>query len=360
LAKFRNTVAEFRGFRVGQQLVDDLPTPELRTRVAELSSQLQTTPAGALDLAKQLTPGSPPVVQAVRERARELDRQAAQLRQTAQLLHERTVLGQLEALVNRPDAQIDLGRGALLIAQLDNEEVDVEAYLRELDRMANEVAAELPPDASGPARLSALNSYLFEQCGFHGARGDHYAHRSNSYLNEVLDDREGLPLTLSMVYIELARRLGVPVAGIPLPGHFVVRHESGGPPDELIDVYERGAALGAGEAEQLVRGRLGRPLQHSDLIPATRRAMLQRMLQNLLGLAERQRETANISRHLDALLVLDPDDAENRVRRAILRYSQGRLSEALADVNLLEARRPEGLNLEQLGQLKQAIERDSQ
>jgi regulator of sirC expression with transglutaminase-like and TPR domain len=88
--------------------------------------------------------------------------------------------------------------------------------------------------------------------------------------------------------------------------------------------------------------------------------MLQRMLQNLLGLAERQRETANISRHLDALLVLDPDDAENRVRRAILRYSQGRLSEALADVNLLEARRPEGLNLEQLGQLKQAIERDSQ
>lgn len=359
LAKFRNTVAEFRGFRVGRQLANELPTPELQTRVAGLSAELGATPAGVADLARQLSPGSPQVVQAVRERARELDRQATQLRQTAQLLHERSVLAELEQLASQPDAQIDLARGALLIARLDNEEVDVEAYLRELDRMANEVAAELPADASGPTRLKSLNSYLFEQCGFHGARGDHYAHRSNSYLNEVLDDREGLPLTLSMVYIELARRLGVPVSGIPLPGHFVVRHESGGAPDELIDVYERATLLGADEAEQLVRGRLGRPLQHSDLQPATRRAMLQRMLQNLLGLAERQRETANLSRHLDALLVLDPDDAESRVRRALLRYSQSRYSEALTDVNHLESRRPEGLNFEQLEQLKQAIQRET-
>jgi len=359
LAKFRNTVAEFRNFRLAPELTNELPPPELRQRVAELAGQHPPTRTGGTELARQLGPGSPLLVQAVRERARELDRQAAELRQTAQRLHETRVLAQLEELARLPDAQVDLARGALLIAQLDNEEVDVDAYLRELDRMATEVARELPEDARGPARLQALNNYLFEQCGFHGARGDHYAHRSNSYLNEVLDDREGLPLTLSMVYIELARRLGVPVAGIPLPGHFVVRHEAGGPPEELIDVYERAAPLTPEAAEQLVRARLGRPLQHSDLVPATRRAMLQRMLQNLLGLAERQRETASISRLLDALLVLEPEDAESRVRRALLRYSQGRGEEALADVRHLEERRPDGLNLEQLDQLKQAILKES-
>src|SRR5216684_5716061 len=87
--------------------------------------------------------------------------------------------------------------------------------------MGGEIRAALPKDADGPGKLAALNKYLFTERGFHGSRQDYY-NRSNSYLNEVLDDREGIPITLSVLYIELARRVGLKVVGIPLPGHFVV------------------------------------------------------------------------------------------------------------------------------------------
>src|SRR5439155_17950941 len=97
-------------------------------------------------------------------------------------------------------------------------------YRGELDRMAREISRELVPEADEPARLAALNKYLFDEHGFHGSRGDYY-HRSNSYVNELLDDREGLPITLSVIYMQLPRKIGLKIVGVGLPGHFVVRHE---------------------------------------------------------------------------------------------------------------------------------------
>ena len=103
--------------------------------------------------------------------------------------------------------------------------------------MAREVAARLPAEASEQNKLDALRKFLFEENGFHGSRGDYY-NRANSYLNEVLDDREGLPITLSIVYIELARKVGLNVVGVGLPGHFVVRHIPAQGESQLIDVYD--------------------------------------------------------------------------------------------------------------------------
>src|SRR5262249_3387602 len=127
----------------------------------------------------------------------------------------------------------------LLVALLDNEEVDVDGYRQELERMAREISRSLPVEADAATKLTALNKYLFDEHGFHGSRGDYY-HRSNSYVNEVLDDREGLPITLSVIYIELARKIGLKIVGVSLPGHFVVRHEPAEGDAQLIDVYERG------------------------------------------------------------------------------------------------------------------------
>ncbi|MCY2962265.1 MAG: trypsin-like peptidase domain-containing protein [Planctomycetota bacterium] len=355
LAKFRNTIAEFKGFRVGKELPSDSPAPELLARLNELTAEIGARPSGGRELASRLgeqAKGSQP---ALRERARELDRQAAQLRQAAQVVHEQAVIEQLVGLFSRPEEEIELFRAALLVAQLDNEEVDVESYLGELDRMVRETSKDLPADATDPVRLAALNKYLFSECGFHGTRGDHYDHRSNSYVNEVLDDREGLPITLSVIYIEMARKIGVKVVGVGLPSHFVVRHEPTEGPSQLIDVYERAANLSREEADALVKANLGRPLQSSDLESTTKRTMIIRMLTNLRGLAERQRDHESHIRYLDAIIALDPDAADPRVRRAIVRFMLGRRDDALADANWLLDKKPDGINLNQVEDLRQAI-----
>src|SRR5204862_7877573 len=110
----------------------------------------------------------------------------------------------------------------------------------------------------------ALNKYLFTERGFHGSRGDYY-NRSNSYLSEVIDDREGLPITLSVLYIELARRLGVKIEGVGLPGHFVVRHVPAKGEPALIDVYEGGTAMTRDEAAKKVKEFTGRELRDDYL-----------------------------------------------------------------------------------------------
>src|SRR5262249_6316559 len=146
-----------------------------------------------------------------------------------------------------------------------------------------------PKDADDKTKLTALNKYLFADRGFHGSRADYY-NRSNSYLNEVLEDREGLPITLSVLYLELARRLGVKVVGIGLPGHFVVQHVPAQDAGELIDVYEGGQPLSRDEADKKVRALARRPLKDEDLAPVTKRAIVVRMLHNLLGIARDERD----------------------------------------------------------------------
>src|SRR5262249_6216488 len=159
------------------------------------------------------------------------------LRKLAQTVHHERCLEELASEAGKSDQDMNLARAALLLARLDNEDLDVDSYLRELGRMAREVKAALVKDADAAARLAGLNAYLFKEHGFHGSRLDYYA-RNNSYLNEVIDDREGLPITLSVLYLELARRLDLQVVGVALPGHFVVRHEPEGGASQLIDVYE--------------------------------------------------------------------------------------------------------------------------
>ena len=122
-------------------------------------------------------------------------------------LRTQTVVRDLALLVKDNPDDFDLLRACLLVARLDGEEIDVEEYVHTVDHMAGEVQAQLPEKADEPARLAALNKYLFQENGFHGSRTDYY-HRANSYLSRVIDDREGLPITLSLLYIELRRGWG--------------------------------------------------------------------------------------------------------------------------------------------------------
>ncbi len=128
----------------------------------------------------------------------------------------------LEDLLRRSDAEVDLAEAALLVAAQEYEELDVRGYLVRLDEMGRALRARLEDEQRPERAVMALNHYLFQELGFRGNTEQYYDAR-NSYLNEVLDRRTGIPITLSLVYIEVARRAGLDVEGVGLPGHFVVR-----------------------------------------------------------------------------------------------------------------------------------------
>jgi regulator of sirC expression with transglutaminase-like and TPR domain len=206
------------------------------------------------------------------------------------------------------------------------------------------------------AKLSLLNRFLFTEQGFHGSRSDYY-NRANSYLNEVLDDREGLPITLSVLYMELARRIGLNVVGVGLPGHFVVKHTPAKGEPELIDVFEQGKPLSRKDADERVQASAGRALEEKDLDAVTKKAILTRMLRNLLGIAQQARDTEAMLRYLDTILAIAPEAAEERGARAVLRFQTGKQKESLADVDWLLEHQPEGLDLDKLREFRRMLVR---
>jgi regulator of sirC expression with transglutaminase-like and TPR domain len=241
-------------------------------------------------------------------------------------------------------------RAGLLIGRLDEEEIDVEAYLRQADRLADEIKAKVPKAADEQARLKALRDFLFEENGFHGSRLDYY-NRANSYLNRVLDDREGLPITLSVLFMELGRRLDLKIEGVGLPGHFIVRFVPAKGDGELLDVFEGAKPLSRADADAMVRRFADRPLREDDLKAAEPRKILLRMLQNLLGVAQSRGDREALLRYLEAILALDPSLARERGMRAMVRFETGRRAAALADLDWFFEHKPEGIDLDQIRSL---------
>ena len=356
LAKFRNTEAEFKGFKVAREIPTTSFSDEVVARVSDLVNDLPLTGSPQGGLADKLVPDGTAGVAFLRERAKQLEQQAVQLRKLATAVHERRVQGELLKVLDGADADIDLFHAALLVAQLDNDEIDVDAFRKLLERMAREISEAIPKDADEVAKLAGLNKYLFDELGFHGSRGDYYS-KSNSYINEVLDDREGLPITLSVVYIELARRLGVNVVGVGLPGHFVVRHEPAQGDPQLIDAYERGKKLTVAEAEKMVQDTTGQRLKKEQLEAASKRAIIVRILHNLLGISQRAEDLTGMLRYVDAIVALSPDASEERWIRAVLFFQTGRRAEAIVDADWLLEHRPGGIDLNRVNELRQLLDR---
>ncbi len=354
LAKFRDTVASFRQFRLGKEVPPAAPPAEVLGRVNKVLDGLPRAGKPKEEVVGRLVTDGAAGVAALQERARQLDQQAAQLRQLAAAVHQRAVLTELARVVGGKEENIDLVHAALLLARLDNDEVDVEAYRRDVERMAQKVRERLAKDAAEADRLAALNQFFFKDRGFHGSRADYY-HRSNSYLSEVIDDREGLPITLSVLYIELARRLGLKVEGVGLPGHFVVRHVPAKGEPRLIDVYEGGTPLTRAEAARKAQDITGRPLRDEHLQAIGKKAVLVRMLHNLLNVAQREKDSAAMLRYLDAILTVSPDAAQEHGLRAGLRYQQGDREGALADVDWLLEHEPDGFDLERVRQMRRVL-----
>ena len=157
-----------------------------------------------------------------------MDARTAELKKLSARIHEEEILARMKKVVApQKDEEINLAEAALLISKLDNPEVAVEDYLVELDSLVGEFRKVMSDEEKAdPLKATRrLVKWMFEENGFHGSQDDYYS-KSNSYLNEVMDDREGLPVSLSVLFLELGWRLDLPVAGIPVPGHFVVQFRS--------------------------------------------------------------------------------------------------------------------------------------
>lgn len=351
LAKFRETRGEFRQFRLGKELGPSQATRETNERLARLVSELPplaaVQPAGLDPLVASVDDS----VGVLRDQAKQLEQRAGQLRQMASDVRVRKVVARLDTVMRAGEPAFDLLRAALLIGLLDEEDVDIDAYTRQVDRMAEEIKKSLPAEASPEARREALAKYLYQENGFHGSRFDYY-HRANSYMNRVIDDRVGLPITLSVLYLELAQRIGMEVEGVGLPGHFIVRQHLANGGSQLIDAFNEGELLDRADAAKILRDNQRRELVEDDLQPASRKQILLRMLGNLRGLAERDGDHEAILRYLEAAIAIDPESVADRGMRAVARFQTGRRDAAVADLDWFLENQPAGLDLDQIRSMR--------
>jgi regulator of sirC expression with transglutaminase-like and TPR domain len=234
------------------------------------------------------------------------------------------------AEVERPDADISLARAALALSRIEHPELDVDVYLGRLDGLAGEIS-RTRGDASPVERLHGLREYLFEELGFRGNRADYYDPR-NSFLSDVLDRRMGIPISLSLVLIEVGRRLRLPMEGIGLPGHFITGVRLDDAPI-LLDPFHGGAILTPEACRDLVSKALGKRvrLTEATFAPVGNRQFLTRMLANLKGIYWRTEQWGKAARVSDHLIALDPAAGTERRDRGIALAKAGQYHRGLAD-----------------------------
>jgi regulator of sirC expression with transglutaminase-like and TPR domain len=247
------------------------------------------------------------------------------------------------------DDRLDLLTGALLIARDAHPGLDLAEQRGRLDELARPLISRgisgLPPTVQ--ARL--LSDYLYVVCGFHGAKADYFEPR-NSFLNEVLDRKTGIPITLAVVYIEVARRLGVDALGVGFPGHFLVRlgPGPGDPSGErnepvIVDPFHHGRLLDANGLSQLLRrANVRAPLSSAMLEPARTRHIVARMLMNLRGIYTSRGDSPRLLLTLDRLIDLLPDLSSELVERAKLYEALGAPAAALGDYERYLRVEPDG------------------
>ena len=343
LCKFRAPSAEFRKFRHSKRFAQSSIPPALVQKIRRLSGSLNEDSTLRKKDFDDLVDQGPMASQALLDHAIGLERKAERVRKLSEEIRERIVIAELaSSLAHEDERSVDLLKSALLIARLDNEDFDLESYLRKTERMAEKIRGGFPEKASGEEKLKSLVFQLFEEMGFHGSTLD-YDHRSNSYLNEVIDDREGLPITLSVLFIELANRLDLPVSGLGLPGHFIamyreptLKNSDMKGKEILVDPFG-GKIVSRKDAADLT----GYRLTDDDFEPAPKKEIISRMLRNLIRSAEQDRDSKARLRYLDALLAINPKDNYMRAMRAMILYAEGRFARALEDIDRLIKENPD-------------------
>ena len=251
----------------------------------------------------------------------------------------KSLADQIADAADRPGP--DLAAPAFLVARIEYPRLDPDPYLDRLDRMGDEAARRVAQDPGADAplavRIDAVNKYLFGELGFTGNR-EHFDDPRNSCLNEVMDRKTGIPITMALIYIEVSRRAGIRTEGVNFPGHFLVRCLYDHPavdPDEglIVDPFHAGAILNEQECRRLLQPHMSdAAFEPSLLARATRRQILVRMLLNLKKLYVKMHSFPQARQTTDALLALQPSSLADLRDRGLLAYHLGDFAHALRDL----------------------------
>ena len=267
----------------------------------------------------------------------------------------------LEEILARPDREVNLAEAALLVAAEEYADLDVRAYLVRLDEMGVALRQRLEEEPRPERAIMALNRYLFQEQGFRGNTERYYDAR-NSYLNDVIDRKTGIPITLSTVYMEVARRAGLEVEGVGLPGHFVVRVQM---PSRalLVDPFHGGSLLTERDCQErldrIFEGKV--KLEPKMLRPCRRKEMLERLLRNLKAIYLRDQNLDRALRVVDLIVRIQPGSAEDLRDRGVLYAALDCYGLAARDLESYLALAPQARDAEDLAarvaQLKQQAAR---
>ena len=248
------------------------------------------------------------------------------------MFDENRILQRFIDLIQVDDDGIDLARTALLIAATEYPELDVERELGVLDSLAAGASGRLGEERNPVFCLNSLSEYLFDEVGFSGNQDDYYDPR-NSFLNEGLSRRSGIPITLSLVYLEVGKRLGIPLVGVGMPGHFLLRHR-----DEenlLVDPFYRGILLSQEECadrlSQLSNSNVA--WDPSFLTPVSNRQFITRILGNLKAIYFDSRDFQRALGISERLVALEPSPSIELRDRGLVKYRLGRQQEAKDDLD---------------------------
>ena len=254
-----------------------------------------------------------------------------------------------------------LAEACLLIAADAYEGLDVNRYLAEIERMAARLRGRLPPGAGAEEKIIALNQFLFEDLGYSGNSDDYYDPR-NSYLNEVIETKRGIPISLAILYMEVGRKIGLPLEGVSFPGHFLVRLGLRGS-TLLLDPYSGGTPLSEDDLRKLLRrviaesGRAGLrsagdvaaelPLDQF-LEPAGHRQILARMLRNLKNIYREKDDPQALLRVINRMLVVSPDSHGELRDRGFAYQKLEAFRAALKDLNEYLEREPDAIDADEV------------
>jgi regulator of sirC expression with transglutaminase-like and TPR domain len=234
--------------------------------------------------------------------------------------------------IYKPDAEIDLGKAALSYAKVEDPNLDIDKYLNILDEMSLAVRERLPAESYPLKIIQSIDKYLFEELNFQGNTRDYY-NPDNSFLNKVIENKTGIPITLAVVYLEIAKRIDFPMVGIGMPGHFLIRPDFQDA-EIFVDVFNQGEILFKQDCQEIINRVYQQPvpLQAKFFDAIDNRQILARMLTNLKYIYLNDGRFQKAIDYISGILLLFPDNPYELRDRGLLYYELNRWQQAAQDL----------------------------
>lgn len=247
-----------------------------------------------------------------------------------------------EREIARPDERINLAKASLFYAQAEYPNLKVDKYLDTLDAIALQIKPQLPAELYPLKVIETINNYLYNELHFSGNNLDYY-HPDNSFLNRVIDCKTGIPITLSVIYLEVAKRLDFPMVGIGMPGHFLIRPEFKDV-GIFVDAFNQGEILFEQDCQDKLNQLYQQPvkLEPRLLAPVNNKQILARMLGNLKYIYLHRGNFDKALATMGGILSLFPENAHEFRDRGLLYYQLNRWQEASQDLQSYLAILPDG------------------